>query len=153
MHGTRPEPFRRRASVAGMSTLDDWLVQASRALDINADAIPADLRKELLDVTRDVAHGVARIAGPLTCYLVGIAVGRGLSPTAAVAKLAALLPDEAADAVGTGSGGAASGGTASGGTASGATGAAGAASGATAAAGAASGAVDAGTDRREGPRA
>ena len=60
-----------------MSTLDDWIVQASAALDLPPDAMPTDLRNELLDLTRDVAHGVARIAGPLTCYLVGVAVGRG----------------------------------------------------------------------------
>jgi hypothetical protein len=79
-----------------MSTLDDWLVQTSRSLDINADTIPADLRNELLDLTRDVAHGVARIAGPLTCYLVGVAVGRGQSPSAALAAVTALLPPDGA---------------------------------------------------------
>ena len=41
-------------------------------------------------MTRDVAHGVARIAGPLTCYLVGIAVGRGADPAQALAKVTAL---------------------------------------------------------------
>ncbi|MGS0685991.1 DUF6457 domain-containing protein [Nakamurella sp. GG22] len=76
-----------------MSTLDDWIVQASRALDLPPDAIPADLRTELLDMTRDVAHGVARIAGPLTCYLVGVAVGRGQAPSSALASLTALLPE------------------------------------------------------------
>jgi hypothetical protein len=78
-----------------MSTLDDWILQASRALDLPADAIPDDLRTELLDLTRDVAHGVARVAGPLTCYLAGIAVGRGQSPTAALAALTAALPTAA----------------------------------------------------------
>ncbi len=77
-----------------MSTLDEWLVQASRSLNLNTDAVTADLRNELLDLTRDVAHGVARIAGPLTCYLVGVAVGRGQSPSAALAAVTALLPDE-----------------------------------------------------------
>jgi len=77
-----------------MSTLDDWIIDASRALDLPADSIPADLRNDLLDVTRDVAHGVARIAGPLTTYLVGIAVGRGLAPSAALAAVTALVPAE-----------------------------------------------------------
>lgn len=75
-----------------MSTLDDWILQASRALDLPEDAISTDLRTELLDLTRDVAHGVARVAGPLTCYLAGIAVGRGLAPADAVAALTAALP-------------------------------------------------------------
>ena len=75
-----------------MSTLDDWIAQASAALDLPADSIPNDRREALLDVTRDVAHGVARIAGPLTCYLVGIAVGRGADPTQAMAAVSALAP-------------------------------------------------------------
>jgi hypothetical protein len=77
-----------------MSTLDDWIIDASRALDIPADSIPADLRNDLLDLTRDVAHGVARVAGPLTTYLIGIAVGRGQAPSAALAAVSGLLPAE-----------------------------------------------------------
>jgi hypothetical protein len=75
-----------------MSTLDDWMAQATRALDLPADSVSTELRDELLDLTRDVAHGVARIAGPLTCYLVGVAVGRGQTPSAALAALTAALP-------------------------------------------------------------
>lgn len=77
-----------------MSTLDDWIAQASNALDLPPDSISAELRDELLDLTRDVAHGVARIAGPLTCYLVGVAVGRGQAPLAALASLSPLLPSD-----------------------------------------------------------
>ena len=77
-----------------MSTLDDWMAQAAGALDLSADSVSTELRDELLDLTRDVAHGVARIAGPLTCYLVGVAVGRGQTPSAALAALAAVLPRE-----------------------------------------------------------
>ena len=77
-----------------MSTLDDWIMQASRALDLPADTVSADLRNDLLDLTRDVAHGVARIGGPLTCYLVGIAVGRGQAPSSALAAIRALLPPD-----------------------------------------------------------
>jgi len=89
-----------------MSTLDDWIMQASRALDVPADSMSADLQSELLDLTRDVAHGVARVAGPLTCYLVGVAVGRGQSPSAALAAVTALLPapDDAAAAGGSSTG-------------------------------------------------
>ena len=75
-----------------MSTLDDWMAQATRALDLPADSVTNELRDELLDLTRDVAHGVARIAGPLTCYLVGVAVGRGQTPSSALAALSAVLP-------------------------------------------------------------
>jgi len=76
-----------------MSTLDDWIDRATAALDLPADSIPTQRRDALLDLTRDVAHGVARIAGPLTCYLVGIAVGRGVDPADALAKVGALTAD------------------------------------------------------------
>ncbi|WP_420124584.1 DUF6457 domain-containing protein [Nakamurella sp.] len=75
-----------------MSTLDDWITRAGAALDLPADAIPPERRDALLDLTRDVAHGVARIAGPLTCYLVGIAVGSGADPAEALARVSALAP-------------------------------------------------------------
>ena len=79
-----------------MSTLDDWIMRAAGDLGLPPDLITADLRAELLDVTRDVAHGVARVAGPLTCYLIGVAVGRGDPPHAALATLKKSLADHAA---------------------------------------------------------
>lgn len=79
-----------------MSTLDDWIAEATAALGLPADSVPAPVRDQLLDVTRDVAHGVTRIAGPLTCYLIGIAVGRGADPSTAAAAIGSALPlDEA----------------------------------------------------------
>ena len=84
-------PHPHSASVDDMSTLDDWIDDAAEALSLPPASIPTGLRDELLDLTRDVAHGVARIAGPLTCYLVGLAVANGASPTAAVASLKDLL--------------------------------------------------------------
>ncbi|HEY7175232.1 MAG TPA: DUF6457 domain-containing protein [Micromonosporaceae bacterium] len=78
-----------------MSSLDDW-----------TDAVRGSLRLEpidsklVLDLARDVAHGVLRPAAPLTAYLVGIAVGRGAEPRDAVAAVEALIaswptkPDE-----------------------------------------------------------
>ncbi len=67
-----------------MSTLEDWLRETTAALQLPADSVPADLRTDLLDVTRDVAHHVTRVAGPLTTYLLGLAVARGMAPSAAV---------------------------------------------------------------------
>ena len=60
-----------------MSTLDQWTVAVCADLGLDPGAA-ADLRA-VLDLTRDVAHGVARPAAPLTAYLVGVAVGRGLA--------------------------------------------------------------------------
>lgn len=76
-----------------MSTLDSWIADTEAALNLQAGSIPLDLRNELLDLTREVAHGVARVAGPLTCYLVGQAVARGVSPAEALAAVRQNLPD------------------------------------------------------------
>ena len=75
-----------------MSTLDSWIADAEAALGLDAGTIPEDLRRDLLDLTREVAHGVARIAGPLTCYLVGLAVANGTPAADAVASLRAAAP-------------------------------------------------------------
>jgi hypothetical protein len=73
-----------------MSTLDDWIADTCGALDLPPDCLGTEQRNALLDLTRDVAHGVARIAGPLTCYLAGVAVGRGADLTDALGKVGAL---------------------------------------------------------------
>ncbi len=70
-----------------MTELVEWLSEASLALGVS-DAIDTTL---LLDFARDVAHGVARPAAPLTSYLMGVAVGRGADPVEVVAVLAGLL--------------------------------------------------------------
>jgi hypothetical protein len=67
-----------------MSTLEDWAADAATALGLPPDSMTTELRDQLLDVTRDVAHGVARVAGPLTTYLIGLAVGAGTSRDEAI---------------------------------------------------------------------
>ncbi|WP_131787350.1 DUF6457 domain-containing protein [Protofrankia symbiont of Coriaria ruscifolia] len=55
-----------------MSPLDDWVVDAAGALDLD----PALLDVHgVLDLARDVAHTIARPAAPLTAFLVGLAAG------------------------------------------------------------------------------
>lgn len=67
--------------------MKDWLATASEELGLD----PADLDTTLLlDLTRDVAHSVARPAAPLTAYLLGVAVGRGADPKEAAGRLSAL---------------------------------------------------------------
>ena len=80
-----------------MSTLDDWMADAAQALSLPPAPITVDLRDDLLDLTRDIAHGVARIAGPLTCYLVGLAVANGMSPATAVQNLKELVAQRTAE--------------------------------------------------------
>lgn len=83
----------REGSGSGTSTLEDWLEEASGALSLPPGLITERVRGDLLDLTRDVAHNVARIAGPLTCYLVGMAVANGTDPSDAVAELKQLVAD------------------------------------------------------------
>lgn len=72
--------------------LDEWIsaVKDELGLDLDFDVDTGGL----LDLTRDVAHGVARPAGPLTTFLVGYAAARqGGGPEAvadAVRKATAL---------------------------------------------------------------
>jgi hypothetical protein len=68
-----------------MSTLEDWIA-AVRA-ELGVDPVDTTL---VLDLARDVAHGVARPAAPLTAYLLGLAVGRGADPRRAAATVTAL---------------------------------------------------------------
>jgi hypothetical protein len=68
-----------------MSALEDWTDAVRHTLEL--DPFDSDL---VLDLTRDVAHGVMRPAAPLTAYLLGVAVGRGADPSAAAAAVAEL---------------------------------------------------------------
>ena len=81
-----------------MNRLDDWVAAACAELALD----PAEVdTKVVLDVARDVAHGVLRPAAPITAYLLGLAVGRGADPRQAAALVGALAArwaaDEAAD--------------------------------------------------------
>jgi hypothetical protein len=71
-----------------MNTLEQWMGTVCADLEIPADAV-------------DVAHGVARPAAPLTAYLAGVAVGRGLPLQEAAGRVQALAAtwpaSEAAD--------------------------------------------------------
>jgi uncharacterized protein DUF6457 len=64
--------------------LDEWLEAVCAELGIERRDVDRDL---ILDVTRDVAHGVARPAAPLTAYLMGLAAGRGIPVRDAAARL------------------------------------------------------------------
>ncbi|MDX3110490.1 NTP transferase domain-containing protein [Nonomuraea angiospora] len=72
---------------ARMHVLNEWTALACKELGID----PADVDRDLiLDLTKEVAHGVARPAAPLTAYLLGLAQGAGTAPDDAVAKLITL---------------------------------------------------------------
>lgn len=79
--------------------LDAWVRALAESLRVTADDHPIGV---LLDLTRDAAHGVVRPAGPLTTYLVGLAVAQGMTIEDAVARTRATIaewkPDESAPA-------------------------------------------------------
>jgi hypothetical protein len=72
-----------------MTALDNWIGTVCRSLDLD-DEIDQAL---VLDLARDVAHGVLRPAAPLTAYVLGLAVGRGADPATAAATITALTTE------------------------------------------------------------
>ena len=81
-----------------MSTLEEWTATVGAGLGLDPGPLGSQETRAVLDVTRDAAHAVDRVAAPLTAYLLGIAVGRGLTlPEAAdrVRVLAARWPESA----------------------------------------------------------
>jgi Domain of unknown function (DUF6457) len=71
-----------------MNELDRWIGRVRDALDLTATH--PDEQKVVLDLARDVAHGVLRPAAPVSAYLLGLAVGRGADPVQAAAIISDL---------------------------------------------------------------
>jgi Domain of unknown function (DUF6457) len=70
-----------------VNTLDEWAAAVCGELGLDPAALDPRL---VLDLARDVAHGVARPAAPLTAYLLGVAVGQGRTPAEAAARISDL---------------------------------------------------------------
>lgn len=71
--------------------LTEWTTALAAALGVQDD-VPITA---LLDVTREVAHGVTRPAGPISTYLIGRAVAQGLPIEQAIAVVQARIADRA----------------------------------------------------------
>jgi hypothetical protein len=69
------------------SAIDRWVMAVAEDLGLTPN--PADTRT-ILDMTKDVAHNVDRPAAPITSYLVGIAVGRGMPLSQAIKQVSDL---------------------------------------------------------------
>jgi hypothetical protein len=74
--------------------LKQWLTALSAELGTTDVTLDDDAVHTVLDLARDSAHEVERVAAPLTTFLVGIAVGRGETLGKAAAAATALLMDE-----------------------------------------------------------
>jgi hypothetical protein len=68
-------------------TLDEWMTTVTEELGIDRVDVGA-----VLDLARDVAHGVSRPAAPLTCLLVGLAAGGADDLGPIVDRVRGLLP-------------------------------------------------------------
>ncbi|HET8895872.1 MAG TPA: DUF6457 domain-containing protein, partial [Protaetiibacter sp.] len=86
-----------RAEGAGMSntpqspeSLDRWLTALATELGVDPASVPVG---DVLDLARDVAHGVARPAAPLSTFLVGLAVGAGNGSLSELSARATALAD------------------------------------------------------------
>jgi hypothetical protein len=75
--------------------LTQWLTRLGAELGTDDLRLDEGTIKDLLDLTREAAHGVERVAGPLTTFLVGVAVGRGADVAAATEAATALLEEPA----------------------------------------------------------
>ncbi len=78
-----------------MTTIESWLDEACRLLGL-PDVPGPEVTDRLLELARDVAHGIARPAAPLTTYLLGLAVGTTQANVAEIERLAALISTAAA---------------------------------------------------------
>ncbi len=59
--------------------LYSWLEAVAQRLDLTNGPLDDAEVSTLLDLARDAAHEVERVAAPLTTFLAGVAVGRGAS--------------------------------------------------------------------------
>ena len=72
-----------------MKTLDEWVAAVVADLGLQSGL---DVR-QVLDLARDVAHGVERPAAPVTTWLAGMAVAAGADPAEVAARIRALAAD------------------------------------------------------------
>ena len=70
-----------------MNTLEEWAGAVCGELGLDPASLDVPV---ILDMARDVAHGVARPAAPLTAYLLGVAVGQGRPLAGSAARISQL---------------------------------------------------------------
>jgi hypothetical protein len=76
-----------------MSTLEEWTAAVRVSLGLGPGPMTTAEIKAVLDLARDAAHSVDRVAAPLSAYLLGMAVGRGLALPDASDRVRALAAD------------------------------------------------------------
>ena len=74
--------------------LKQWLTTLSAELETSDVSMDDNAVQTVLDLARDSAHEVERVAAPLTTFLVGIAVGRRATLGTSAATATTLLMNE-----------------------------------------------------------
>lgn len=87
---TRQEEHDMTDTPQSPETLDRWLAALATELGIDPASVPVGA---VLDLARDVAHGVARPAAPLSTFVVGLAVGAGKGSLDELSARATALAD------------------------------------------------------------
>lgn len=72
-------------------TMDEWIARVGVELQLPAGHTSRLTRDAILELARDVAHGVARPAAPFATFLLGAAVGAGADLARASAQIRALI--------------------------------------------------------------
>lgn len=90
-----PDDLARARAVfernAPMTPLDEWMDAVIAELGLAGAVDRDDARALMLDLARDVAHGVARPAAPVTAFLAGLAAGRAADPQTATPQISARI--------------------------------------------------------------
>ena len=76
-----------------MTGLEEWTAAVRADLGLGPDPsgpLDPEATRIVLDLAREVAHAVDRPAAPVTAYLAGVAVGRGLALPEASERVRAL---------------------------------------------------------------
>jgi hypothetical protein len=71
--------------------LAPWTTAVAAVVGLDPADVSEEVIGQVLDLARDVAHGVARPGAPVTAFLAGLAAGRtGRAPSEVLAELQAL---------------------------------------------------------------
>lgn len=71
--------------------LQDWADKLTSELELDVPSAHAPDLTSLLDVTRLIAHNVARPAGPVATYYIGLATGLAAGDPATAAKATEII--------------------------------------------------------------
>lgn len=78
-----------------IKSANEWLNQASETLQISPE-LTRTVLGDLLDLTKNVAHGPSRPAAPVTAFLVGLSTGQAQAADTSEEDLAAAVRERIA---------------------------------------------------------